>query len=216
MRRLLLVTALISMSAITCGIATKVANADEPGKMLQSPPGFPTPQHGHGPMPQDMAFPPPPPRDFHHGNPVMLAQMLSGMETLVGIRSNQLDAWRAYTDAVQDFLVSPMPHHEGTDADRSNPQNGSDPDDDQLSIFPERDAQMVIDHAEKARAVETAIAALRQVLTKSQLDKLSHIPFGRGPGFGPMPGAGSMHGPHPDFGGADEVKEDEQSQPTPQ
>lgn len=141
--------------------------------------GCPRPgPHPHGPMMAfgaDMPMPHMPPGGFPRGdNPALeLAGKLSAMETLIGIRSAQLDAWRDYTNALTDLLA--MPRHQppgppvGDDARPSQTaQDAGKP----TELFGERIADRVLDRAAKATVLKDKAVALRNVLTSDQLAKL--------------------------------------------
>lgn len=143
----------------------------------QMPPetwGFP------GPHPQDpmMAFGedmPMPPHGFPHPpNPALeLAGKLSAMETLIGIRSAQLDAWRDYTNALTDFLAFPKRQPPGPPP--ANGDTARQPGHDagkSTELFGKRIADGALDRAAKATVLKDKAAALRNVLTADQLAKL--------------------------------------------
>lgn len=139
--------------------------------------------HPEGPM---MAFgdgrPMPPfgpPGGFPHGpNPTLeLAGKLSAMETLIGIRSAQLDAWRDYTNALTDLLAFPQHRPSGppTASDDAASQPDHDADDqagNQKELIGERIADRVLDRAAKATVLKDKATALRNILTADQLAKL--------------------------------------------
>ncbi len=136
--------------------------------------GFPGP-HPQGPM---MAFgkgmPMPPPGFPHPPNPALeLAGKLSAMETLIGIRSAQLDAWRDYTNALTDFLA--VPKHQPPGPPRANDAAAQEPGrdaDKPTELFGERLADGALDRAAKATVLKDKVAVLRNVLTTDQLAKL--------------------------------------------
>jgi hypothetical protein len=166
------------------------ARFDAPGL----PPPPPPPMMGHGrhqPRPDDgerRHGPRPPPA-------AMAAMMLSAAETALGIRVDQLDAWRAFSSAVVAMLEPPPPP----------PRPGTSAEDETADPFAriEHLAAFVAERGRRAEAVEDAIDALRPVLTPEQTERLAeiearlaaHRPFppfaGRPPEFSsPMTGPG--------------------------
>lgn len=125
---------------------------------------------------EDRPMPPfGPPGGFPHGpNPAMeLAGRLSAMETLIGIRSAQLDAWRDYTNALTDLLA--FPQHRPPGQPPSGDDAASQPNhdvDNQKELLGERIADRVLDRAAKATVLKDKAGALRNVLTADQLVKL--------------------------------------------
>jgi hypothetical protein len=134
-----------------------------------------------------MPAPPPHelPADFFRepDHALELASRLSAMETLIGIRVAQLDAWRDYAAALTDFLAFPkhMPPRplSGTETRPSAPDIGAmkPPE-----LFGEEIADRLLDHAVKARVLKDKAAALRTVLTADQLDKLEDAERSLDPG----------------------------------
>lgn len=133
------------------------------------------------------AGPPPGPR---FGPP--LAARLAEQETAIGIRSNQLDAWRDYADALQAMLAPPKPP-------------AAPPAREAFAI----EGAMAADIAargEAAAKLKSAIDALKPKLSPEQLERAARVmgPGGFGPeGFGgpkappstpaePSPGSGGM------------------------
>jgi hypothetical protein len=110
-----------------------------------------------------------------------LASRLSAMETLIGIRVAQLDAWRDYTAALTDFLAFPnhMPPLSGTETKPPAPDIGAMKP---LELFGEEIADRLLDHAVKARVLKDKAAALRTVLTADQLEKLEDAERSLDPG----------------------------------
>lgn len=131
---------------------------DSPNE-LESPPGFcndhKSGHFGHHPLiPQDAA--------------TMFAGRLAAIETLVGIRNEQLDVWRNYTSALLDFIEGLKPQQEsaGLQDNRSATTEGQ-------QLFAERMADHAIELADKAQTLKGAMQSLRQVLSPGQLAKLA-------------------------------------------
>lgn len=216
MRSRLLALGLFSVAAIHPVLAAQpdadAAPGDAPPALTRQddanpgPAPWPAP---HGPMrhrPEGFGFrrlgPP----------PEMLAARLSVLETRIGIRSEQLDAWRDYTSALQAVLAPPMfdrgpgapggpgPEAKGPDAPAGIPdQARRDP-----FAFQERLADEVIRRAAAAAKLKDAIAALRTKLTPEQLEILASADRPHGPPPGPWgnppddaAGPGGPHGQLP-------------------
>ncbi|WP_214476599.1 hypothetical protein [Mesorhizobium sp. dw_380] len=115
----------------------------------------------------------------------MLAARLAALETRVGIRSEQLDAWRDYTSALQAVLSRPDhgpggPEAKGPDA---GPGGKADP-----FAFQERLADDVTARAASAAKLRDAIAELRAKLSPEQLEILASAERPHGPPPGPWGG----------------------------
>ena len=119
-----------------------------------------------------------------------LAGQLSAAETLIGIRADQLDAWRDYTSALLALVQPPAPPV---------------PDEDAAKAFAreERLAREITERAAKAATLVQSIEVLKTKLTSDQLEKLGEVdlrlmpPMGPRPGMGPGPGMGPHHGMGP-------------------
>lgn len=198
MRSRLLALGLFSVAAIHPVLAAQpdpgpgeppvMAMQDGPGRhgpMRHGPQGFGPQAFGpEGFGPHRMG----PPPEF------MLAARLAALETRVGIRSEQLDAWRDYTSALQAVLTSPRPDHgpggtggpggpEAKDPDAAGPGGKSDP-----FAFQEKLVDDVTARAVSAGKLKEAIAALRAKLTPEQLEILASAERPHGPPPGPWGG----------------------------
>lgn len=154
----------------------------------------PPPMLGHGRHP-----PRPEIGDRRHGPrpppAAMAAVLLSAAETALGIRVDQLDAWRAFASAVVAMLEPPAPL----------PPEGADAEAEVRDPFAriEHLAAAIAERGRRAEALEDAVEALRPVLTPEQTERLAALearlaarhpmpPFaGRPPEFpSPMTGPG--------------------------
>lgn len=118
--------------------------------------------------------------------PGPLAGMLSASETALGIRADQLDAWRDFTDA---FLALAQP---------PSPPIPSDPP--VPFAMPSALASKVLADAKKAEALVAAIEKLKAKLTPAQLERAAQMEaqFLPPPLWGrPPPGVGGHRPPMP-------------------
>lgn len=106
------------------------------------------------------------------GNPpaLLLAQRLAALETQIGIRADQVNAWRDYTIALIDLLAPTRhPKRPGERHDAENaPAQGKDPFDREQKL-----AEDFIRRAAVAERLKNAITALRAALTADQLARLA-------------------------------------------
>ncbi len=213
MRSRLLALGLFSVAAIHPVFAAQpepgAAPGDEPPAIGRqddagpdSGPG-PMPWHGqrwamrHGPEdfgPRRMG----PPPEF-------LAARLAALETRIGIRSEQLDAWRDYTSALQAVLAPPpLP---GIGLAGRGPDDAAGGKQDQAKrdpfAFQEKLADEVTRRAASAAKLKDAITVLRAKLTPEQLEILASAdrPHGSPPGPWGDPPEAAGPGGLPDHGG---------------
>ena len=209
MRSRLLALGLFSIAAIHPVFAAQpepgAAPADEPpaiGRQDDAGPG-PMPWHGprwamrHGPEdfgPRRMG----PPPEF-------LAARLAALETRIGIRSEQLDAWRDYTSELQAVLAPPPRPDFGQAGRGPDDAAGDKPAQAKRDpfAFQEKLADEVTKRAGSAAKLKDAIAVLRAKLTPEQLEILASADRPNGPPRGPWGDPPDAAGPGglPDHGG---------------
>lgn len=102
------------------------------------------------------------------GGQMAAAASLAAMETFIGIRADQFDVWRAYTNAVLALLQPPKP-----------PQDEPKPAAFQRA---EAIATHMAEQGAKAQAVLSALAALKAKLTDDQLQRAADLSAALPPG----------------------------------
>lgn len=137
------------------------------------PPQPPPPPGGHLPRP------PPPPH---------LARMLAELETAVGIRTNQFDVWRDFTDALQAVASPAVPPFAPVPPDAEEKSRTKA----EAFAVATKLAEDAIERGRRAEALLKAITALRERLTPEQLEKLAQAEQRAGPHPG-GPGGRDFH-----------------------
>lgn len=189
---------LFSVAAIHPALAQSIDFAAAPGGKPpvvamqdganQGPMPGPGPHRRHGPdgFGRQRIGPPP---EFR------LAARLSALETRIGVRTEQLDAWRDYTSALQAVLGRP-------DHGPSGPGSNADHGDRDPFAFQERLADDLTERAASAAKLKQAIATLRAKLRPEQLEILASADQPHGPPPGPWgnppddaAGPGGLPGP---------------------
>lgn len=135
--------------------------------------------------------------------PEFLAARLAALETRIGIRSEQLDAWRDYTSALQAVLAPPPRPDFGLGGTGAQGPGGPPPDAAPVPFaFQEKLADEVTKRAASAAKLKDAIGVLRTKLTPEQLEILASAdrPHGHPPGPWGNPPDAAGPGGLPDHG----------------
>lgn len=186
----------VASIAVVQVAATQTASAvEQNGPAVAGEPGQSLERAGHGDL-----VPPGPHRFEGRAGRQMpgldvppeaaLAACLAILETRIGIRAEQLNAWRDYTSALQALLPPPGPRQFDPRDPRPEaipggpPQFGSDAAKEPFARE-ETLADDFVKRAEAAQKLKSAIAALRTTLTPEQQATLASAFRPWGPGFDP-------------------------------
>ncbi|NTE67146.1 hypothetical protein G6M85_16185 [Agrobacterium tumefaciens] len=190
MRHSLLATAVIATAILGASAAAHAAEQNGPSPQAAEQAAPPPANSDLGPnlgpdRGPDQRSMPPHMRRMPGPDVLGLATKLSAAEIYLGVTPEQLGPWRAYTTALID-LVSPGPE-----------QNPPSPVPDESKARPEPRlageelAGIIAQKAEKAKALQEAVAALKPRLSPQQVLKLAELDRA----LMPPPPPGPRHGP---------------------
>lgn len=185
MRHSLLATAVIATAIMGVSAATLAAqeNAPAPQAAEQAAPPLADPNLGPDRGPDERPLPPHM-RRMPGPDVLGLATKLSAAEIYLGVTPEQLGPWRAYTTALID-LVSPGPER------NPPPASGDSKAKPEPRLAGEELAGIIAQKAEKAKALQDAVATLKPKLSPQQVLKLAELERA----LMPPPPPGPRHGP---------------------
>lgn len=167
-----------------------------PDRDFGRPPGG-GPRGPHGPGEGPEAGPPPsephPPGPPHGArpDPLALARLLTDAETAIGIRAEQLNAWRDFTDALQaSFAPPPRPPR----PEKAQPEAAADKPPEPFAAV-DRLARDLQARGKAGERLAGATETLKRQLSPEQLERVARL----GPALVPPPPRGPAapppHGP---------------------
>ncbi|NSX87004.1 hypothetical protein G6L86_15505 [Agrobacterium tumefaciens] len=186
MRNSLLVTAVIATAIIGVSAAAQAAEENAPAPQATEQAAPPPANLDLGPDrgPDERPLPPHM-RRMPRPDVLGLATKLSAAEIYLGVTPEQFGPWRAYTTALID-LVSP-----GPERNPPPPVAGESKAKPEPRLAGEELAGIIAQKAEKAKALQDAVAALKPKLSPQQVLKLAELERA----LMPPPPPGPRHGP---------------------
>lgn len=182
MRNSLLATAVIATAIIGVSAAAQAAEENAPAPQATEQAAPPPANLDLGPDERPL---PPHMRRMPGPDVLGLATKLSAAEIYLGVTPEQLGPWRAYTTALID-LVSP-----GPERNPPPPVQGEGKAKPEPRLAGEELAGIIAQKAEKAKALQDAVAALKPKLSPQQVLKLAELERA----LMPPPPPGPRHGP---------------------